>query len=572
MADDNNSRYRPTDPFGRRPASTQPASDPLAELARLIGQSDPFAEFGHNAQQPAPRDAGSRYPSEPAPHFSNSPTAPYHDEPQAYGHDQAHAYGHDSAPAYSADHAPHFEPPVTNDWPGEAAAPATHPYVPADAFSLPLPRAPERHVNAQNFADVHAAHGAESYRPEHSDAAPASDVPAPEAYPSAPEPAPLPQALYPHEPEEGSMPPPHDDEFYNDAPRSARRKGLLTVAAVLGLAVIGTAGAFGYRSFFGGHGSSSPPPVIRASNAPSKVAPPPSRTDQATSKFSYDRFSDRGKNEQVVVREEKPVDTKDLARSSVARSTPPGIPITGMPTAEAANATATANPPSALGEPRRVRTVPIRPSGPDTGANIAAMPQTAAPTPTPPTRPARVANAAPTASPPTHTAPVVHEPPAKPPVAARASSSRNASHTRSRAVAPPPAPAVNAPLSLSPNSNYALPPPAQASAPPPRASSAPTRLASAPTRHSSAPAGGGHYLVQVSSQRSEADAQASFRSIQAKYSSVLGGRSHVVRRANLGSRGIYYRAMVGPFGTRAEAIKLCSSLKAAGGDCVVQTN
>jgi cell division protein FtsN len=136
-------------------------------------------------------------------------------------------------------------------------------------------------------------------------------------------------------------------------------------------------------------------------------------------------------------------------------------------------------------------------------------------------------------------------------------------------VAPPPPPA-NAPLSLSPGANYAPPPmPAQASAPPapPPVSRAPTRLASAPTASA-----GGRYLVQVSSQRSEADAEASFRNIQTRYSGVLGGQPHVVRRANLGSRGTYYRAMVGPFATRDQAIQLCSSLKAAGGDCVVQTN
>ena len=78
--------------------------------------------------------------------------------------------------------------------------------------------------------------------------------------------------------------------------------------------------------------------------------------------------------------------------------------------------------------------------------------------------------------------------------------------------------------------------------------------------------------MQVSSQRSEAEAQTSFRSIQAKYSGVLGGQPHVVRRADLGGKGIYYRAMVGPFGSREEAVQLCSSLKAAGGDCVVQSN
>ena len=42
--------------------------------------------------------------------------------------------------------------------------------------------------------------------------------------------------------------------------------------------------------------------------------------------------------------------------------------------------------------------------------------------------------------------------------------------------------------------------------------------------------------------------------------------------AELAGKGTYYRAMVGPFGTRDQAVQLCSSLKAAGGDCVVQAN
>ena len=46
----------------------------------------------------------------------------------------------------------------------------------------------------------------------------------------------------------------------------------------------------------------------------------------------------------------------------------------------------------------------------------------------------------------------------------------------------------------------------------------------------------------------------------------------MVRRADLGSKGIFYRAMVGPFASREEAVQLCSSLKSAGGDCVVQAN
>jgi hypothetical protein len=65
---------------------------------------------------------------------------------------------------------------------------------------------------------------------------------------------------------------------------------------------------------------------------------------------------------------------------------------------------------------------------------------------------------------------------------------------------------------------------------------------------------------------------ASFRALQAKYPNQLGGRSPIVKRADLGSKGIYYRAMVGPFGSSGEADQLCRDLKAAGGQCLIQRN
>jgi hypothetical protein len=82
----------------------------------------------------------------------------------------------------------------------------------------------------------------------------------------------------------------------------------------------------------------------------------------------------------------------------------------------------------------------------------------------------------------------------------------------------------------------------------------------------------GGYAVQVSSQRSETDARASFRTLQGRYPNVLGGRQPFVRRVDLGSRGVYFRAMVGPFATAEDAAQLCSSLKAAGGQCLIQRN
>ena len=127
----------------------------------------------------------------------------------------------------------------------------------------------------------------------------------------------------------------------------------------------------------------------------------------------------------------------------------------------------------------------------------------------------------------------------------------------SEAAPPAPAPA--------PRTHSAAVPPAAAAPPPPASEPAPAP-ASAP-----APSSGG-YSVQVSSQRSEADAQAAFRELQAKYPNQLGGREATVRRADLGAKGTYYRALVGPFASSEQAAAMCSSLKAAGGNCLVQRN
>jgi hypothetical protein len=78
-----------------------------------------------------------------------------------------------------------------------------------------------------------------------------------------------------------------------------------------------------------------------------------------------------------------------------------------------------------------------------------------------------------------------------------------------------------------------------------------------------------NYVVQISSQRSKADAQASLRSLQTKFSKQLGDRKATVQRADLGPKGVYYRTVVGPFGSVDDADRFCSSLQAAGGQCRV---
>jgi cell division septation protein DedD len=190
-------------------------------------------------------------------------------------------------------------------------------------------------------------------------------------------------------------------------------------------------------------------------------------------------------------------------------NTPPPTPVPASATAAPA-----ANGTLPNNEPRRIKTFSVR--GGDQTADTSAAPSN----------------------------PV---PPAKP-----ASAPRNAAASRG--------PAVNAnasaPLSLVPQ---------QGSDAEPR-----TRVASNPP---AAAAAGSGYMVQLSAQRSEADAMTSYKTLQGKFSSVLGARQPVIKRADLGEKGIWFRAMVGPFGAKDEASQFCSSLETAGGQCrVVQSN
>ena len=87
MADDNTlRRYRSNDPYRRaaeppRPSEEASARDPLAELARLLGQSDPFADLGrsnsrerqgeaHDAPATAPQDWQGAPMREPRPSWA----------------------------------------------------------------------------------------------------------------------------------------------------------------------------------------------------------------------------------------------------------------------------------------------------------------------------------------------------------------------------------------------------------------------------------------------------------------------------------------------------------------------
>jgi hypothetical protein len=107
---------------------------------------------------------------------------------------------------------------------------------------------------------------------------------------------------------------------------------------------------------------------------------------------------------------------------------------------------------------------------------------------------------------------------------------------------------------------------------PPDAGMAPPKISPPvlPNRNPAVPATDGGYVVQVAAERSDTEAQASFKTFQSKYPGVLGSRSPLIRRVDLGERGIVYRAQIGPFDSVEQARLLCARLKAAGGHCVVK--
>jgi hypothetical protein len=78
----------------------------------------------------------------------------------------------------------------------------------------------------------------------------------------------------------------------------------------------------------------------------------------------------------------------------------------------------------------------------------------------------------------------------------------------------------------------------------------------------------GPWMVQLSVQKTEAQAQLAFSAMQRNYS-VLGSYQALIRKKDQGERGVFYAAQVGPL-PREEAEQVCGNLRSAGGSCFVQ--
>lgn len=506
------------------PKPGQP-SDPLAELTRIVGQDDPLKDLF--AGKPKPAVVQAWQPARQEPSFAPEPA------PVAAGA---------APPAEMRGALDEFEALLRRN---EAIRPE-----PA-VVAAPVYVAPRDDEFAAPEPQVHGrSHG----------------VP---ASPDAPRDLDQDGGAYPYAYDGAEIPAAHeqplDDDMPDLEPRRSR-KGLWAAAAVVAIGAIGVGGAMMYRSTSAT--KDGQPLVISADKAPTKVEPAnpggteiPNQNKQIYEKVGQAQPAPQTK---VVSRDEQPVDVQ------AARTQPPRVVLAGPGTAGSNSGGAT-NPlaqapvvpdrsatPSepaltpgpavpGLGEPRKVRTVAIRPDGTPAPAGSVAPGNGSQPavTGSAPAKLLPTAAGAPSAS----AAPTPVRRPATTPDTTKTA---DTAKVQERVATPAPATTPAAPLRL--------------------ASAAPAAPSATPAPATSAIRGGtGDFTVQLAAPGSESEARATFAALQRKYPDQLGSQAPIVRKTELAGGKTVFRLRVGPY-SRDDATSVCTALQSAGGQCFIAKN
>jgi len=324
-----------------------------------------------------------------------------------------------------------------------------------------------------------------------------------------------------------------DDAYYEDdyaeEPAGRTRRGpraVVVVGALIGAIVLGGGLAYGYKAMTGGGGSNGKLPILRADSAPAKAQP----TEPGGKQVAH-------------------TDKKFLNRLTEDRNGPRPVPVSIQPPAPERE--------SADG-PRRVPTLVVNRDG-TIGSSGEAPPAARPPSSgvpgllvdgLSPHMPPPQRDVAPPAPPPRAAMPVEAPPPAAPPRRVAAAPAASAIEPPQLSIAPAaPAPRVDA------ESRRPVPTQKQAARTPPPAASVATPTPGATS------AG---YVAVVASRQTHMDALKSMADIQQKYAGVLQGRASDVREANLGDKGVWFRVVVGPPGSRETANNVCGQLKTQG--------
>ena len=438
------------------------------------------------------------------------------------------------------------------------------------------------------------------------------------------------------------------------------RGAVWTIALLLVIGAAGAAGAWVYHIGVPGL-EARLPPLIMAAEGPTKVQPPSQETvsspNDVTSLLAKDQQA-KGAPVNVVSNAEQPVDlaaqSKAQASAESQSNAPPanGPSIAAAPlvvvaqpsssgTTPAASSSGSASnnslssaaaalpsvgsapanqasmaapidangaaappaapePPTPFPQPKRVKTVSVRPDGSliasappteDAAPAASAQPPVEAPKPNvrPPTNAADAEQATPkldlpakpsaksTARVPinkldTTAATASSQSPEgplqiSPTVQRESASKKNTAGTHVADAANP------SPPTVLPQDSTPAQPSAKAPAPAigqPRTAhlAAPASGADAQANAPAAPEGGkSDYAVQLAAPGSEAEAQSASARLKAKFAAELGGADPVIRKAELQGRTVYRVRVVGM--AKSDAVSLCEKLKAGGGACFI---
>lgn len=344
-----------------------------------------------------------------------------------------------------------------------------------------------------------------------------------------------------------------------EAEEAPRRRGLLIAALVGAVAVVGGVGAF---AFSGGGSSSEAPAIVKADNQPMKVKPenPGGTVIPNQDNKVYDAVAKGARpavptQPKLVANAEEPVDVIAKEQAEQAERT---AAFAGTDDGEGEAQNAAQQPvksedrvaqvaqenagtqEGALVTPRKVRTMVVKPDGTLAPREEPAAAPVTASEPADPT-PQRVAQDQ------TGTVPQVGAgesmlKPAKPSTVAA---------TPSAAPLAPQRPS-DQPVDIAGE----VKPQAQQQ----------QQVASAQPQAPAPTAGG--WSMQIASQPTVEGAQSTYQDLARRYSNVLAGRSANIVKADVAGKGTFYRVRV-MAQSREDAIKLCTSYKAAGGNCFV---
>lgn len=391
----------------------------------------------------------------------------------------------------------------------------------------------------------------------------------------------------------------HDDDMGEEEGHATPRPGFLArharlmAGGVVSLALVGAVGffTFGSGSSDIGLAASSEPLLIKADAEPYKIAPenPGGRSIPNQNKAVYERVAspDAGRSttqSALLTQSEEPIELPPEDEPSAYEDLPgvdlvdnEGLGLKDPARLEEVAAVAEDTSPVPVLQPRKVRTMVVRPDGTIVeSAPVAAAPLlTAAAQPLPPVT-ATLASAAPDSAPAAEApVPVVAEASVPQPLAPQTAAPAGVPYS---AALVEEAPAISAPqvqpdaadlpsdpmqvaaIAMVPEAPVEAP---VALAPEPPAAPAPELVAAV-----APPPPAGSYFVQISSQPSEALAQQSLQSLGSRYASLIEGRSVGIQSAEIPGKGTFYRVRVAT-ASKDEAATLCNRLKSAGGNCFV---